>query len=192
MAEPTTDVLIDPVADPVAEPMDGAMDEPMDEPIDGAMDGAMDGEAPDPVVPFWERIPLEAMSDAQWESLCDGCGRCCLQKLQDEDTGQVHFTRIACRELHPRTSRCRHYSTRFERVADCLSVRPLNEEKLGWLPSSCAYRRLAEGRGLADWHPLVSGDVRSVAAAGISMRGRTLAENAVPLHHWQQHVIEMD
>jgi len=143
-------------------------------------------------VPFWEDTALEAMSDAQWESLCDGCGRCCLQKLEDEDTGEVHFTRVACRELNPRTARCRHYPTRFERVPDCLAVRPLSAEKLGWLPSSCAYRRLAEGRGLADWHPLISGTRRSVIEAGVSVSGNTLSETTVPLHRWPQHVIEMD
>jgi len=140
---------------------------------------------------FWQHVPLEAMSDAQWESLCDGCGRCCLQKLEDEGTGEVHFTRIACRELDPDTARCRHYPTRFERVPDCLSVRPLDRQKLAWLPSSCAYRRLAEGRGLADWHPLVSGCRGSVAAAGMSVAGGTLDERRVPFHRWPEHVIEL-
>lgn len=144
--------------------------------------------------PFWQTLSLAAMSDAQWESLCDGCGRCCLQKLADEDTGEVHFTRIACRELDAQRSpvRCRHYATRFERVPDCLSVRPLDAEKLSWLPASCAYRRLSEGRGLPPWHPLVSGDPDSVLAAGISVAGQVLREHEVPLHHWPDYVVHLD
>ena len=139
--------------------------------------------------PFWETTPLAAMSDAEWESLCDGCGRCCLQKLEDEDTGEVHFTRVACRLLDTATARCRHYADRRAHVEDCLEVRPLDADKRGWLPASCAYRRLAEGRGLADWHPLVSGDPGSVVRAGIAVAGRVVSERDVPVHELIEHLI---
>jgi len=129
------------------------------------------------------------MTDAQWESLCDGCGRCCLQKLEDDDTGKIHYTNIACELLDPGSCRCQDYANRLERVADCLSVRPLTEQKLSWLPPSCAYRRIAEGRGLAAWHPLVSGDPETVQQAGISMIGTVVSETSVPVVEYDRHVI---
>ena len=140
--------------------------------------------------PFWERVPLDAMSDAQWESLCDGCGRCCLHKLEDEDTGEVHFTSIACRLLDTASCRCRDYPNRFEHVPDCVAVRPLDATKLSWLPGSCAYRRLAEGRGLPDWHPLVTGRAGSTVDAGVAVAHRVRSELEVPVHEWVEHVIE--
>ena len=142
--------------------------------------------------PFWETRTLDEMSDDQWESLCDGCGRCCLHKLEDEDTGEVFYTRIACRLLDGESARCKNYKDRFQEVPDCLSMRPLNEDKLRWLPMSCAYRRLSEGRGLAEWHPLVSGRVDSVRAAGIAVTGKTRAEFDVPVSEWPDHVIDID
>ena len=140
--------------------------------------------------PFWETKPLAEMSEAEWEALCDGCGRCCLHKLEDEDTGELHFTRVACRLLDTATCRCRDYPARRRRVEDCLSVRPLTAEKRAWLPASCAYRRLDEGRGLADWHPLVSGDPRSVARAGVGVAGRAVSELDVPVHEMVHHVVD--
>ena len=139
--------------------------------------------------PFWETKPLAAMSEAEWESLCDGCGRCCLHKLEDEDSGEVFFTAVACRLLDPSSARCRAYASRRRLVEDCLAVRPLTAEKRAWLPASCAYRRLDEGRGLADWHPLVSGEPRSVHRAGVGIAGRTVSELDAPLHEWPAHVI---
>jgi len=138
---------------------------------------------------FWENKTLDELSDEEWEALCDGCGRCCLQKLEDEDTGKVHFTNIACRLLDQSTCRCKQYERRFEEVHDCLAVRPLTEEKLGWLPPSCAYRRLANDQPLADWHPLVSGDPASVHAAEISILGCCESETDIPLTQWAEHVI---
>ena len=139
---------------------------------------------------FWENIALDDLNDDEWEALCDGCGRCCLQKLEDEDTGAVHTTDIACSLLNTDTCRCNNYPKRQTLVPDCLNVRPLNEDKLRWLPLSCAYKRLAEGRSLADWHPLISGDQQSVHLAGIGMAGRCISEEQVPLHEWPRRLLD--
>ncbi len=141
---------------------------------------------------FWESKTLEELSDQEWELLCDGCGLCCLQKLEDEDTGELFYTRIACRMLDGGTARCRDYNNRLESVPDCINMRPLTDEKRRWLPASCAYRRIAEGRGLAKWHPLISGKADSVAAAGRSVAGKTVAESEVPLYQWPDYVIDLD
>ena len=130
---------------------------------------------PDPAQsdePFWRTVPLAAMTDAQWESLCDGCGRCCLVKLEDEDTGAIIHTDVGCRLLDGASCRCRDYPGRRAHVPDCLQLTAELVPQLGWLPPTCAYRRLAEGRGLAWWHPLVSGDADTVHLAGISAAGR--------------------
>ncbi|MEE9334323.1 MAG: YcgN family cysteine cluster protein [Granulosicoccaceae bacterium] len=140
--------------------------------------------------PFWLKKSLDDLSDAEWESLCDGCGRCCMQKLQDADEGDVYFTDVACRLLDRDSCQCSDYGNRFKRVEDCVSLRPLDEQKISWLPPSCAYRRLALGQGLASWHPLVSGDPQTIVTAGISMDGRCRAENEVPVHELPAHIIE--
>ncbi len=116
------------------------------------------------------------MDPEQWEALCDGCGKCCLEKLEDEATGRIHFTNVACRLLDHDTCRCRHYAHRARIVPDCVSLTPAVLEKPDWLPSTCAYRRLAENRPLPDWHPLITGDPRSVAAARQSVQGRVIGE----------------
>lgn len=125
--------------------------------------------------PFWKTKSLEEMSREEWESLCDGCGKCCLAKLEDEDTGQIHWTSVGCRLFDPETCRCCDYTNRLERVPDCVNLTPENVRTLPWLPGTCAYRLLAEGKELDWWHPLVSGDPQTVHEAGISMRGRVRA-----------------
>ena len=139
---------------------------------------------------FWETTSLDDMTDAQWESLCDGCGRCCLQKLEDEDTGEVHFTRVSCSLLDTDSCRCSDYPGRFGKVPDCLSLRPLTDEKISWLPESCAYAKLSRGKPLENWHPLISGNADSVKSAGISVSGQCISEDYVPLSEIYEHIIQ--
>ena len=121
--------------------------------------------------PFWVSKTLEEMSDREWESLCDGCGRCCLVKLEDEDSGEIHYTDVGCTLLDGESCRCRDYPNRQAVVPDCVRLTPQGARTLRWLPSTCAYRLVAEGKSLAWWHPLVSGDPDTVHLAGISVRG---------------------
>ena len=139
---------------------------------------------------FWETTALDDMSDEQWESLCDGCGRCCLQKLEDEDTGEIHETSVSCKLLDTQTCRCTDYSNRFAQVPDCLTIRPLTQEKLGWLPETCAYRKLSDGEPLESWHPLISGDTESVKKAGVSVAGQCFSEEYVSLSEITLSVID--
>jgi len=125
--------------------------------------------------PFWKRKKLGEMSAGEWESLCDGCGKCCLAKLEDEDTGEIHWTSVACRLFDAGTCRCSDYQNRLKKVSDCIRLTPENVVTIGWLPSTCGYRLVAEGKDLAWWHPLVSGSRETVHEAGISMRGRVSA-----------------
>jgi len=125
-----------------------------------------------PAEPFWRAKGLEAMSPLEWESLCDGCGRCCLVKLEDEETGAIHPTDVGCTLLDGSACRCRDYDNRQAKVPDCLRLTPETVRGLSWLPPTCAYRLLAEGRDLYWWHPLVSGDPETVHLAGISVRDR--------------------
>ncbi len=129
--------------------------------------------------PFWEYKLLEEMTVAEWESLCDGCGLCCVIRFEDEDTGEVIPTRVACKLFDAQLCRCSDYENRKTHVPDCIKLTPHNIDALPWMPKSCAYRRLWEGRGLADWHPLVSGDPESVHAAGVSIRGQTISEDVL-------------
>ncbi|MGD8588913.1 MAG: YcgN family cysteine cluster protein, partial [Chromatiales bacterium] len=117
-------------------------------------------------LPFWKSNPLSEMSREQWESLCDGCAKCCLQKLEDEDSGEVYHTNIVCRLLELDSCRCTQYARRSELVPNCVSVTPELLQSPYWLPSTCAYRLLAEGKELPDWHPLVSGSQQTVISSG--------------------------
>ena len=130
-----------------------------------------------PDEPFWKTKSLEQMTRAEWENLCDGCGRCCLNKLEDEDTGEFIYTRAACKLLDLGTCRCGDYPNRATKVPDCVTLTPQNVPTLGWLPATCAYRLLDEGKPLAWWHPLVSGDPATVIAAGISVKDEAYSEN---------------
>lgn len=140
-------------------------------------------------MPFWEDKSLNEMSAEEWEALCDGCGRCCLTKLEDEETAEVFVSDVHCRLLDGETCRCTDYVNRQKKVPDCIRLTPDNVGEIAWIPRSCAYRRLAEGRGLAWWHPLVSGDPETVVAAGVSVRGRTLSEEKVTAGEWEDHIV---
>jgi uncharacterized cysteine cluster protein YcgN (CxxCxxCC family) len=126
--------------------------------------------------PFWRRKRLGEMSKTEWESLCDGCGKCCLLKLEDEDTGEVSYTDAACKLLDMETCQCTHYLNRKRYVPDCIKLTPKLVDRLRWMPSTCAYRLLSEGKDLPEWHPLISGDPESVHRAGVSVRGRAVPE----------------
>lgn len=139
----------------------------------------MSATSSEPTTPFWERKTLRQMSPAEWEALCDGCGRCCLHKLEDADTGELWFTDVACRLLDLGSCRCSDYEHRRRQVPDCVRLSPDTVDDLSWLPSTCAYRLLSEGNPLAWWHPLVSGDPDTVHQAGISVRGRVVTETRV-------------
>jgi uncharacterized protein len=138
--------------------------------------------------PFWETKTLEEMTAAEWESLCDGCGQCCLLKLEDEGTGKIAVTRVACKLLDIGSCRCSDYEGRWEHVPDCVKLTPADARTLPWLPKTCAYRLIAEGRRLFWWHPLLSGAADTVHEAGISVRGSAIGEKKVPEHRIPSHI----
>ncbi|MGR3565119.1 MAG: YcgN family cysteine cluster protein [Heliomarina sp.] len=140
---------------------------------------------------FWEKKSMAEMSQQEWEALCDGCGKCCLNKLEDEDTGEIDLTRIACRLLDDSTCRCSQYPIRHQFVPECIVLKPDNiQDHLYWMPQTCAYRLIYEGRELYDWHPLISGRAESVHHAGVSVRGMTVPEFEVPEEEWDDYLIE--
>lgn len=140
---------------------------------------------------FWRGRALDDLSREEWEALCDGCGKCCLIKLEDEDTGAVHYTDVACRLFDPDTCRCGSYALRRQLVKGCVQLTPetIDEDK-DWMPATCAYRLLAEGEPLPRWHYLVCGDREAVHRAGASMRGQTVPEYEVPEDEWEDRIIE--
>jgi len=140
---------------------------------------------------FWESVPLNKMTDDEWEALCDGCGRCCLNKLEDPDTGHVALTRIACRLLDNESCRCAQYDIRHQFVPECIRMTSETIAKHAyWLPNTCAYKLLHEGKKLPDWHTLLTGTEQSVHAAGISVQGWSIPEFEVPEDEWEDHIVE--
>ncbi|MFD1795565.1 YcgN family cysteine cluster protein [Paracoccus aurantiacus] len=139
---------------------------------------------------FW-KLPLKDLDPQEWEALCDGCGKCCLNKLEFEDTEELAFTRIACRLLDGETCRCTRYETRHRYVPECVTLSPSKIDSISyWLPATCAYRLRHEGRPLPEWHYLISGDRDAVHRSGESVRGRTLSEAEIPEEDWEDYIIE--
>lgn len=139
---------------------------------------------------FWKTKTLQQMSQREWESLCDGCGKCCLQKLEDDEDHTVYYTNVVCRYMTS-DCRCSEYQDRHELVPNCVWLKPEDVENFFWLPSTCAYRVLAEGRDLPTWHPLVCGDPDIIHAVNISIKHMELiADDQIPEEDWQDHVID--
>ncbi|MFM9973272.1 MAG: YcgN family cysteine cluster protein [Beijerinckiaceae bacterium] len=142
-----------------------------------------------PELPFWRRKSLEQMNAQEWESLCDGCGRCCLIKLEDADDGTLYHTDVACRLFDATSCRCSDYANRSAKVPDCVTLTPHEVLTLRWLPPTCAYRLVSEGQDLDWWHPLVSGTGDTVVEAGVSVKGRVSGnEDAVSLAKLQSRI----
>ncbi len=140
---------------------------------------------------FWETVPLRKMTAPEWEALCDGCGKCCLNKIEYEDTGEVEYTRVACRLLNGDTCQCSNYANRHQYVPECVRLSPKTLAKVAyWLPGTCAYRLLYQGKSLPDWHPLRTGDPESTHTSGHSVRGWTVSELSVDEDDWDDFVIE--
>ena len=140
---------------------------------------------------FWKTVPMDDFTKPEWEAVCDGCGKCCLNKLEDEDTGEVDLTRVSCRLLDGSTCLCSKYALRRQYVPECIQLTPKTlEDNMYWLPKTCGYRLVAEGRDLFYSNPLISGNAESVHAAGVSMRGRTVNERDVNEDDWDDYIIE--
>ena len=138
---------------------------------------------------FWEQYPLEELTAEEWEALCDGCGQCCLLKFQDEESGELAVLNLACELLDVHSCRCSDYEHRLERVPECTRLTPALIDQFRWLPHSCAYRRVAEGRKLARWHPLLSGDPERVHRKGVSVRSFAVTSRGVPEEQYEDHII---
>jgi len=139
---------------------------------------------------FWKKKPLSELTDGEWEALCDGCGRCCLRKLEDDETGEVFYTGVACLLLNIHSCRCTSYADRARYVPECLQLTPETILEYHWLPLTCAYRRLAKGKDLPPWHPLVSGDPESVHRAEISVRDKVVSERFVREDDLEAYVLD--
>lgn len=145
----------------------------------------LDGNDP----PFWRTKTLEVMNRDEWEALCDGCGRCCMVKLEDEDTAEIYLTRLSCGMLDVRTCRCKDYPNRFQKMPDCLEIDIARARELSWLPKTCAYRIVGEGGDLPWWHPLVSGTSETVHQAGISVKSFAMSERRVKQENYWKYII---
>ncbi len=143
-------------------------------------------------IPFWRAKKLDEMTPAEWESLCDGCAQCCLIKFEDEDTGRIYHTNVVCELLEIYHCRCTRYEERSVLVPTCLTLTPELASSLQWMPETCAYRLLAEGKDLPMWHPLVSGDAKSVHKAGFSVRGRVVSARDVDENDLPDYVVDDD
>lgn len=141
-------------------------------------------------IPFWVQKSLAEMTTEEWEALCDGCGKCCLHKFEDEDTREIYYTNVACLLLDNFQCRCTDYPHRRERVPGCLQLTPQRAAEFKWLPATCAYRLLAESKPLFSWHPLVSGDGQSVHTAGISVRGKAVPELEIDMQELEDYVVD--
>ena len=140
--------------------------------------------------PYWRSKSLEEMTHAEWEALCDGCGKCCMIRLQDEDGGTVEDTNVACRLFDGESCRCTDYAHRCTRVPDCVRLTPDTLASLDWMPRTCAYRLIHEGYDLPPWHPLVSGRQDSIHEAGMSVRGRTISELEIDPGEIEHYLVE--
>jgi len=138
---------------------------------------------------FWESKTLAEMSDQEWESLCDGCGRCCLQKLECADSGKVFYTELICQLFDQDRCQCSDYTNRTDRVSNCLNLRDIKTHEWAYMPSTCAYRLLVEGQGLMPWHPLIVGDDSQILATGLSVKRKVLSETEVAEEDFEEHII---
>ncbi len=138
---------------------------------------------------WWHDKSLAELDDREWEALCDGCAKCCLHKLEDDDTGEVFYTKVRCRYLDEQTCRCTDYTNRSVLVPHCIQLRADEVHTLDWLPSTCAYRLRAHGQPLPQWHPLVSGDANTVHRAGVSIRGRAISDEYIHPDGFDEHIV---
>lgn len=139
--------------------------------------------------PFWQTKSLQQMTSSEWESLCDGCAKCCLHKLEDEESGDVYYTKVVCRYLDEERCQCQHYQERQQLVPTCVWLKPEDVKEFHWLPSTCSYRLIAEGKPLPDWHHLVSGSDQTVHQQGISVRNRVLSDEHVHPDGYEEHIV---
>ncbi|MBU1294743.1 MAG: YcgN family cysteine cluster protein [Gammaproteobacteria bacterium] len=140
--------------------------------------------------PFWKTTPLEKMSPVEWESICDGCGKCCLQKLQDDETEEVFYTNLSCHQLNIGSCQCKVYETRQDKVSTCITLTPDQVDEFHWLPDTCSYRVLYETKDLPNWHPLVVGSDKEMLRQGLTVRHYAVNENTVDEEEWETHVIK--